>query len=406
MTSETPDIQRTQAPACTPGQMCEPAKYASIAAVGVGLVAVIAGFFVDPTRALADFLVLYAFILTAGVGSLFLVALEYTVHARWSVPFRRISEHLSALIPVSLIFVIPLLAGMGTLYEWTHADAVASDYLLQKKVAYLNMPFFLGRLAFYYVVWVGAWLFFTRGSAAQDVTGDPAFTFRARKAAPAVLILFAVTTTFAAIDFIMSLTPHWYSTSMGVYFFSGAIVIGFALTTFVASSLKVRGMLPEELGKDHFYNLGAMLFAMNVFWAYIAFTQYMLIWYGNLPDELSWYNLRGSAGWVAVGVVLIAGHFLIPFGALLSRAAKRDYGRLRWVSAWLILMHWFDLMYMTIPSVPTQSGYPMRMLCLLDYGYLVFGVGVMGLIWWWRVTKTALLPEGDPRFEAGMEFHL
>ena len=406
MSTDTADMERTHGPACEPGQMCEPAKRASLIATGVGAVAILALVLVDYPRAMADFLVMYTFVLTAGLGSLFLVALEYTVHARWSVPFRRISENLSALILVSLVLVIPVLVGMTTLYEWTHAEAVAHDHLLHEKAPYLNLPFFFARLAFYYAVWIGSYLFFTKGSRAQDDSRDPAFTFRARRFAPVALILFAVTTTFAAIDFIMSLTPHWYSTSMGVYFFSGAIVAGFALTTFVASSLKVRGMLPDEIHRDHFYNLGAMMFAMNVFWAYIAFTQYMLIWYGNLPEELAWYHLRGSVGWILVAGVLIVGHFLIPFSALLSRSAKMNVDRLRWVSAWLLGMHWFDLMYMILPSVPTASGEPLGMWCLLDYGFLLFAVGVMGLVWWWRVPKSSLLPVGDPRLDAGLEFHL
>jgi hypothetical protein len=397
--NEQGDIRRTPTP------MPDVVTKTGVVTTVIGVIILGVAAFVDSMRFLADWMVLLIFLVTIGLGALFLVALEHTMRARWSVPFRRISEHLSAVILVCVVFTVPIIFGMHTLFEWTHADVVAGDPILNAKAPYLNTPFFMARMAFYFIIWVGGYLLFTGRSLRQDDLGDPALTLSNRSIGPPFLLLFAITTTFAAFDWIMSLTPHWYSTALGVYVFSGAIVAGLAVTTLASVLLKQNGMLPDRITRDHFYNLGALLFAMNVFWAYIAFSQFMLIWYGNLPEETVWYAMRADGWWGVIGFSLIGGHALVPFVALLSRDAKMNFDRLRWVSIWVLVFHLLDIYWMVLPSVPVHGGH-LDAFSWMDAGVPLLAVGVVLLVWKWRTSRAPLIAISDPRLEDGMAFHL
>jgi len=377
-------------------------RQATLALTALGAILVIPAAIVDVHRFLTDWLAMFVILLTVGLGALFLVALEFVVNARWSVPLRRISEHMAALVPVSLILAIPVVLGLGTLYQWTHADVVALDDILRAKRAYLNVPFFMARFVVYFAVWIAAYWFFVGGSLRQDRNGDVALTRRAMRVAPAYMVAYAFTITFAAVDWIMSLMPHWYSTIFGAYVGMSAVVAGFAVTTLIAAQLRLSGLLPRSIRSDHFYNLGAMLFAMNVFWAYLAFAQYMLIWFGHLPAETSWFVPRGRGGWLWISLFQLAGHFGVPFFALLSRAAKTNLRRLRWVSIWLLAAHALDMYWLIGPSVRTsRSAFSWN-----ELGFLFLTVGIGMLVWVWRSSRAPLMPVRDPRLEAGLAFRL
>jgi len=371
--------------------------------LAAGVVLLIPSALLDVKRFLANWLVLYVFMLTAGMGSLFLVALEYTVNARWSVPFRRVSEHLSGLVPVSLALAVPVLMGMHHLYEWTHTEVVASDPILVKKASYLNLRFFLVRTGVCFLVWLVFYRLFVRASLRQDQTGDASLTWRGIRLAPAFLILFALTLSFAGIDLLMSLSPHWFSSIFGPYVAMSAVVAGIALTTLVSVQLKVKRMLPEAVSADHFYNLGALLFGMLTFRAYMAFSQFLLIWYGNMPAEMAWYNARQAQGWMPLSVAMILVQFVVPFLALLSRPAKMDLCRLRWVSIWVLGAHALDLYWIVLPSVPHLHGGPLSWLDLW-MPFVAVGLGI--LVWIWRASQAPLVPVRDPRLESGLAFHL
>jgi len=354
----------------------------------------------DWTRALSDSLVLFIFILTLGLGSLFLVTLEYTVNATWSVPFRRVSENLAALIPASLILALPMLLGVGRLYEWMHP--APGDAILAGKSAYLNLPFFLVRFALFFTAWVVGYRMLAEGSRRQDKSGLHGFSVTASRFSPVFMILLVVTITFAAFDWIMSLVPHWYSSIFGVYLLVSCMVAGVAVTTFVAVLLKMKGYLPAEIRGDHFYNLGALLFALNTAWAYIAFAQFLLIWYANLPHETAWYAMRAANGWGKVSWLLILGHFLVPFIALLNRSAKTNLKRLRWVSLWVLAAHGLDMYWLIAPSVRT-GGSPFTWQEL----WLPFAAAAVGLATWrWAAARAALIPLNDPKLESSLHFHL
>jgi hypothetical protein len=356
----------------------------------------------DPTRSLVNSLVLFIFILTLGLGCLFLVALEFTVNATWSIPLRRISENLAALAPFSLLLALPVLFGLGHLYEWTHGEVVATDPILKGKSGYLNIPFFLVRFAIFYLVWFVGYLVLVGGSRSQDRTANPTFSRRAARFSPVFIILLVITVTFAAFDWIMSLSPHWYSSIFGIYLMVSAMVAGVAATTLVASMLKLEGFLPAEIGPDHFYNLGALLFALNTAWAYIAFAQFLLIWYGNLPHETVWYAVRSRNGWGTLSWILIVGHFIVPFLALLTRSAKTDLRRLRWVATWVLAAHALDMYWLISPSV-RATGTPIGWQELW-IPFAAFAVGVF--VWIRQSTMSPMIPTGDPRLERALHFHL
>jgi hypothetical protein len=385
-----------------PAQESPRIRHTAIAGLGIGLLLVVACAWVDTLRFLANWLVLFVFILTTGLGALFLVALEYTVKATWSVPFRRIAENLSVLIPISTVLALPMVLNIQQLYQWSHADALAADPRLAAKLAYLNTPFFLARLGAYYLVWLLFYLLFTRLSRRQDATGDAKMTRRGMLLGPPFLILFVVTLSFASIDWIMSLTPRWSSTMFGPCVAVSAIVSGLALTTLISAQLGLSGRLPGRVAPDHYYNLGALLFGLNTLWAYMAYSEYLLIWYGNLPAEWVWYGSRLQHGWGWISGAMILVRFAVPLVALLSRAAKMDPGRLRWISAWILVSHGLYLYWLVLPSVSLDSG----PLVWLDAGFPVLALGILAAAWLWGSRRNGLIPRRDPRLETGLAFHL
>jgi hypothetical protein len=348
-----------------------------------------------------SYLLSFSYLLTLALGALFFVILQHLTRAGWSVVVRRWAESIAAALPALALLVVPIVAfGLHDLYHWAHAEAVAADHLLQAKQAYLNVPFFVLRLAVYFGVWVLLSRFFHSRSLAQDKDGDPALTLQMeRRAAPAML-LFALTATFAAFDLLMSLDPHWYSTMFGVYVFAGSVVSFIALLAVVVFAGQRAGVLQHAITVEHYHDIGKLLFAFTVFWAYIAFSQYMLMWYANLPEETAWLLRRQTNGWGWIGLVLLLGHFVLPFVALLSRAPKRRPRAVAAVAAWVLAMHWFDLYWVVIPEVAPRSPMPhaLDLTTLIGLGGLVVAFAVF------RMRGRSLVPERDPRLAESMMF--
>jgi hypothetical protein len=373
----------------------------AIGALSAGLVLAAVAALLDPARFYANWLVLALFVLTLGTGSLFFVAFEFVVNASWSVVFRRIAEHLAALVAVGLVALVPALVGMHHLWEWTNPAAVAASELLQRKTPYLNLPFFALRLVAYGALWLLFYRLLVGASFRQDQSRDAAVTRRAYRLSPVFMVVFGVTMTFAAIDLLMSLTPEWFSSLFGPYIGVKAMVAGVAVTTFAAASLKIHGLLPSRVGSAHFYGLGALLFALNTLAAYMAFAQFLLIWYGALPHETIWYAPREAGLWLAIFIVLVIAHFVVPFAALLSRPAKSNLRRLRWVSAWILVAHGLELYWIVLPSVPGLDGGP---IWWPEIGFPLAALGAALLVWLRRTSRAALLPVGDPRLERALDY--
>ncbi len=346
------------------------------------------------------YLVNYAFALSLALGALFFVILQHLTRAGWSVVVRRLAEGVAATMPVLAILFVPVLVGLHDLYHWSHPAALAHDPLLQRKAPYLNVPFFVGRWVVYLLVWSLLARFFLARSTAQDASRQVEESLAMQRRAAPAMLLFALTVTFAAFDLLMSLDPHWFSTIFGVYFFAGGFVGFLALLIVVAFAVQRAGLLVHAITREHYHDLGKLLFAFVVFWAYIAFSQYMLIWYANLPEETGWFLRRQSGGWGWVGLTLIFGHFLLPFLALLSRTPKRRKRLLVPIAVWVLAMHWVDLFFVVGPERSPERF----ALHAVDLALLVGFVGMMTAAFAHTFKTRALVAEGDPRLEESLTF--
>ena len=347
-----------------------------------------------------SYLANFMYFLSLALGGLVFVLISHLTRAGCSVALRRIAEVVGwTVLPLSVLSLV-ILFGMHDLYEWTHADVVARDELLQHKQAWLNPIFFIVRIMFYFAVWIAMALFFLRKSEAQDTSGDSKLTLQMEKTAAPSAIVYSLTVTFAAFDLIMSLYPHWYSTIFGVYYFAGCILGFFALAPVVVALLKRRGYLTRLITTEHAHDLGKLMFGFVVFWAYIAFSQYMLIWYGNLPEETVWYQARENGIWAYISLALLFGHFLLPFLWLMSRYPKRRAATLVSGAVWLLLMHWIDIFYLVMAEA-RPAGIPFRVMDLACF------VGIGGLFLaavFWRLSRSKLIPVKDPRLGESLSF--
>lgn len=349
-------------------------------------------------RFFPSYLLAFAWVLSFSLGGLFFVMLQHLVRAGWSVVVRRLAEFFIALLPWFAILALPLFFGLGQLYHWAHPEAVAADPILAGKSPYLNVPFFLVRAVVYLVFWSWAARFFTKASWEQDKSGSVEATLKMEKRAAPFILGFALTVTFAAFDWLMSLDPHWYSTIFGVYFFAGSLVGFLALLIVFSVSLQRAGFLRRTITVEHYHDLGKLLFAFVVFWAYIAFSQFMLIWYGNIPEETGWLIRRISGGFGVVGLVLIFGHFVIPFLVLLPRKVKRSPGTLFYPALGLALMHYVDLYWLVMPEVGNAQPHPLDLLMAVGLG----GLWLSGFFYF--ASSIPLVCQKDPRLEESLTF--
>ena len=354
----------------------------------------------NPKQFFFSWLVAFLFFLSLALGALFFVLIQYAAQGAWGVVLRRVGETIFAMIPVMAVLFVPLLFGIHELYEWSHHEAVAQDALLQWKAPFLNVPFFLIRAAIYFSVWSAIAVMYYRVSRRQDASGDPALSARLRLVAGPCIIVLAITQTFASIDWIMSLTPHWYSTMFGVYFFAGSFVGFIALLSVLAVSMRGWGLLDTAVTPEHLHDVGKFLFAFTCFWAYIGFSQFFLVWYANLPEETVWFRARLEGSWKAVSMLLIVGHFAAPFLYLMGRAVKRRGWTLGLGGAWLLLMHYIDLYWQIMPTLH-PSGFT---LSLLDIAALLTVGGCFVAAAAWLMRRQALVPVRDPRLAESLAF--
>jgi hypothetical protein len=354
----------------------------------------------NPKQFFFSWLVSFLFFLSLALGALFFVLIQYAAQGGWGIVLRRIGETTFATIPVMAALFLPLALGLHDLYEWSHAEAVEQDALLRWKAPYLNVPFFLIRAAFFFGIWSFMALLYYRGSRGQDATGDPAVSARLRKFAGPGIIVLALTQTFASVDWIMSLTPHWYSTMFGVYFFAGSFVGFIALLSVVAVAMRGAGLLDTVISAEHLQDIGKLLFAFTVFWAYIAFCQFFLIWYGNLPEETVWYRARLEGSWRIVTILLMAGHFGIPFFYLMGRYVKRRGVTLAIGGTWMLGMHFVDLYWQVMPTLHPEGFSP----SLLDVAAFLTVGGCFVTAASWLMRRQALVPLRDPRLAESLAF--
>ncbi|MCB9831119.1 MAG: quinol:cytochrome C oxidoreductase [Planctomycetes bacterium] len=347
------------------------------------------------------------FVLSIALGGLFFVILQHLTAAGWSVVLRRQAEMLASLIPWAAALFLPLvvvtLLGHAELYPWADHAWAAADPVVSKKIGYLNGIFFTIRMALYFVVWYELTRWFVRNSVAQDRDGDPQRTVRMRRSAAPGMLVFALTSTFFAFDALMSLDPHWFSTIFGVYFFAGCAVAVFS--TLILGSLALeRGPLQRIVTVEHYHDLGKWLFGMVFFWGYIAFSQYVLIWYADIPEETIWYKHRLHGGWQYVSALLLFGHLLVPFAGLLSRHVKRNRAALGFWAVYMLVLHLADLLWLVNPTIGGHGESEGMVFGLTDLllwlGLAVTSFGVFIL----RAQNQPLIPARDPRLDESLGF--
>lgn len=354
----------------------------------------------NPKQFFFSWLVSFLFFVSLALGALFFVLIQYAAQGGWGIVLRRIGETTFATLPVMAALFLPVVFGLHDLFEWSHADAVEHDALLAWKAPYLNVPFFLTRAALFFGIWSFIAVVYYRGSSGQDATGDHAVSARLRRFAGPAIIVLALTQTFAAIDWIMSLTPHWYSTMFGVYFFAGSWVGFIALLSVVVPAMRAARLLDTVISAEHLHDIGKFLFAFTAFWAYISFSQFFLMWYANIPEETIFYKARMEGSWMTVSLFLMAGHFVAPFFYLMGRSVKRNGATLAVGGAWILLMHFVDLYWQVMPTLHPEGLRP----SLLDVAALMTVGGCFVATASWLMRRHALVPLRDPRLAESLAF--
>ena len=360
-------------------------------------------------------LVACAFFLTISLGAMFFVIIQHLTRAGWSVVVRRVAELAAANTPVLALLVAPLvvqtLRGDDGLYPWVDADRVRETPTLAAKAVFLDPRFFAARLALYFAIWWLVGRFLLARSTAQDTSNgvEPTLALE-RRAAPA-MVAFALSLNFAAFDLVMSVSPTWYSTIFGVYVFAGSVMSFFAATVLGLRFLQSRGLLREEVTVEHYHDLGKFLFAFVFFWGYIAFSQFMLIWYADLPEETFWFQPRMEGTWGTLSLVLLFGHFVLPFAGLLSRHAKRRLAVLSAWAVWLLAMHALDLAWLVLPesghaAVSSEAAAAHGVaIPWLQLAAAFLSVGGLWTFSFLRLARTrSLCPIGDPRLPQSLAF--
>jgi hypothetical protein len=427
-----------------------------VLAIAGGLLAVVTA---DADR--LGYAYLFALFTTATfmLGALFLVLVQFLTASYWGVSSRRIVEVVMSGAPVVALLALPFIGGVAlgkiNIYnEWQsaaahgehgdgHGDSESNEHgmlelganvaqaqghgddhggaahetaheeehsrtpqeaalhhqVVSEKTGYLNTNGWAARGIGYVIIWSLLALMYFGWSRRQDEDHDPRHTLRMQRLAAPALMLFALTLTFAAFDWLMSLEAAWFSTIFGVVIFAGSAVAILALTILIGLSLSKRGLVGDMINIEHFHDLSRLMFGFVCFWTYVHFSQWMLIWYAGIPEEATWFHKRWEDGWPFVAYLLLFGHFVAPFVLLISRVQKRALPWLQVMCFWLILMHIVDIYWFIMPQA---GGFHVQ---LADVGALLFVGGVFFAYVFWQLGRVPLLPVGDPRLQRSHHLH-
>ncbi|MFY9549981.1 MAG: hypothetical protein WAU32_02420 [Thermoanaerobaculia bacterium] len=376
-------------------------RFASRALV-VGIVAragAAVGAFANPDQFFRSYLLAFVFWNGLAVGSLAVLMLQYLTGGAWGIAIRRALEAATRTLLLTALAFVPIALGMDRLYEWTHAEEVAHDPSLKQKAFYLNPPFFLVRTAVAFGAWLLIAYFLNKWSREQDGSDDHrAIDRKLQLLSGGGLVVFALTVTFTSVDWVMSLEPHWYSTMYGVLFMVSQALGALALATLTVVRLSERAPLSEFLGGRIRHDLGKMLFAFTMFWAYVNFSQYLIVWSGNIPEEISWYLARFRGGWGWIGLAVLIFHFVVPFLLLLPKQANRNPRLLSLAATLLVVMRFVDTAWLVLPAFSKGA----LSLHWMDIA-VPAGLGGIWLSFYARTLSTRpLLPEHDPGFEEAL----
>jgi len=368
-----------------------------LAGAAAGVVSLI-GLFTNPTQFFQSYLMAYMFVLGLTLGSLAFGMVHQLTGGAWGVVIRRQMGAASRVLPVLTVLFLPIVFGMSHLYEWTHADIVNADPVLRGKALYLNTPFFLVRAAIYFAAWNAVTYLLNKWGLEQDQTGDPRIARRMQLLSGGGLVVYGLCITFASFDWLMSLEPHWFSTIYGVLIMGGQ---GLSALAFLITSLvwlSRRPPLRDVVMPSHFNDLANLMLAFVMLWAYFSFSQYLIIWAGNLPEEIAWYLHRLQTGWRVIAVTLVIFHFTVPFLLLLLRRMKRVPERIVRIALLILAARLVDLFWLIAPEFHTHGISVSWMDIALPVTLISIWVGCF----LWQLRGRPLLPVYDPQFEEAL----
>jgi hypothetical protein len=376
-------------------------QFGLIAAV-LGIALTGAGFMMSGAdRFYQAYLVAYTFWMGVALGSLALLMVQHLSGGVWGVVLRRPFEAAVRTIPFMAVLFLPIVFGMHSLYEWTHESAL-TDPILMQKAAYLNTPFFLVRQALYFVIWSAMGYLLTSWSAEHDRTGDQALVDKMSRLSGAGLVIYFLTVTFAMVDWTMSVNPHWFSTIWGMLYIGGQGLSAFAFGITVLVMLSQTSPMSRVLTTHHFHDLGKFLFAFLMLWAYLSFSQFLIIWSANLPEEIPHYLTRWDNNWKYLSIFIIVGHFIVPYALLLSRDLKKNARKLRLIATWIICARVADYYWHVAPEFH-QDGFTFS---LLDIALPLALGGIFISIFVSQLAGRSLLPVNDAQLEKALTHHV
>lgn len=389
--------QATAAAYAAPVELARLRKIAIVVGALAAVVSAIAAF-VDPAPFFRSYLVGFLFWLGITLGCFALAMLHHLTGGAWGVVIRRVLEAASRTLPLMVILFLPLLAGLPHLYIWARPGSLAAEHALAHKAAYLNVTAFVVRTALYFTVLGTLAFFLNRWSLEQDRTGDPALRQRMRLLSAPGLGLYCLAATFASIDWLMSLDPKWVSSIYGVGFVGGQALAAIAFVIVAGFLLAKRPPMAAVLSTRHFNDYGNLMLAFLMLWAYFSVSQLIIIWSGNLPEEIPFYIRRLAPGWQGVGLLLLVGHFALPFLLLVSRSVKKNPRILAAVAGFVLLMRWVDLYWQAAPAFYLQRPH---------FGWLDVTVpaaigGAWMAVFAWQLGERPLLPIRDPHLEEAL----
>ncbi len=365
---------------------------ATLIVAAAGVVASLAGAWLDPEQFFRSYLVAFLYCAGLSIGCLGILMIYHLTGGSWGVAIRRLLEAGAGVFPLVAVLFVPLLFGLPHVYVWTSRATMMADEVLRLKVPYLNVPFFVARAVIYFAVWLALTFLLARWSRAQDRTGDPRYADRMQKLSGAGIVLLGFTVTFATFDWVMSLDPKWFSTIFGLLFLGGQGLGAMAFAIAVAYLLSRRAEYAQVLKPTILNDLGNLLLAFVMIWAYLSFSQLLIIWAGNLPEEIPWYLRRISGGWNFVAIGLAVFYFAVPFLVLLGRGNKRQHRRLAALAVVILAVRAVDIYFLVAPEFS-----PGRITAhWLDLATLAALGGLWVTMFLRRVRALPLLAPNDP----------
>jgi hypothetical protein len=379
---------------------CNTGRNVLMFAALLGVLGCIAGYVSDPKRLFESYTVAFAYTTLIGLGAFFFVMVQFLTGSAWSVTMRRIMENVMITLPMGLILFIPVALGLRDIYPWMNQQLMQSDTALKLKGSYLTHDFFIARTVVYFLLW-SLWAgSIYRQSTKQDTERSiKQMHIASRWSAPGLFLAVAIG-TLASYDWLMSLEPKWYSTIFGLVMLSGGALSFFSIVTLVCLAFRRAGILKNSITQEHYHDLGKWLLCMTSFYTYVAFSQYFLIWYSNIPEETIWYRHRMVGSWLPISLAMPFVRFIIPFAILLCRPAKRSLKVIGFIAVWSLIVEYIDLYWIVMPTYFKNGPQPHW----LDLATLLTTVSICGLVFWSRFRTHKMVPVGDLRFEQSLHF--